>query len=262
MKDTASNRRQKILQKLQKDGSVNSAELAKEFHVTMETIRKDLHTLAQEKLIIKDFGGARISHITMEKPWEQRSSKVERKQEVAKKAIQLLNGKQVLLLDSGTTCHEIALLLNQLPTMDIITTSVTSFLALDGKHHQVFLTGGRKREKSQSVVGNWSIQFLQSIHADICFLGTSGLLNLQGPTSHSYHELDVKKAMIQQSEKVYVVADSQKFEETGFHLICDWSQIDGLITDSDIPYTIYQELNKKVPIYILEEENHEKNSKN
>ena len=68
MKDTASNRRQKILQKLQKDGTVNSAELAKEFHVTMETIRKDLHALAQEKLIIKDFGGARISHITMEKP--------------------------------------------------------------------------------------------------------------------------------------------------------------------------------------------------
>lgn len=254
MKDTATNRRNKILQILQKEGSANSAQLAQQFHVTMETIRKDLHALAQEKLIIKDFGGARLSHITVEKPWEQRSDKLERKQEVAKKAIEFLNGKQVLILDSGTTCHEIALLLNDLPTMDIVTTSVASFVTLDGNHHQVFLSGGRKREKSQSVVGNWSIQFLKSIHADICFLGTSGLLNANGPTSHSYHELDVKKTMIQQSEKTYVVADSRKFEETGFHTICDWSEIDGIITDSDIPYTIYQELCKKVPIYILEEE--------
>ena len=254
MKDNAATRRSKILQILQKDGSVNSADLAKQFHVTMETIRKDLHALAQDKLIIKDFGGARLSHVTMEKQWDQRSHKIDRKQEVAKKAIQFLDDKQVLLLDSGTTCHEIAILLNALPTMDIVTTSVTAFLTLDGSHHQVFLTGGRKREKSQSVVGNWSIQFLNSIHADICFLGTSGLLNQNGPTSHSYHELDIKKAMIQQSEKIYVVADSKKFEETGFHTICDWSEIDGIITDSDIPYSIYEELSKKVPIYILEED--------
>ena len=255
MKDTASNRRGKILQKLHKEGSVNSAALAKEFNVTMETIRKDLHALAQQKLIIKDFGGARLAHITMEKQWEHRVNDTDRKQVIAKYALQFLEGKQILLLDSGTSCLEVAHLLNELPTMDIVTTSVTAFLSLDGSHHQVFLTGGRKREKSQSVVGNWSMQFLESISADVCFLGTSGLLNHNGPTSHSYHELDVKKAMVKHSTRVYVLADSSKFQDTGFHTICDWSEITGLITDSDIPYAIYEELSKKVPIYIVEEDN-------
>ena len=255
MKDTANHRREKILEKLHKEGSVNSASLAKEFQVTMETIRKDLHQLAQDKLLIKDFGGARLAHNILEKPWQQRASDLDKKQLIAKYALQFLEGKQILLLDSGTSCLEVAHLLNDYPSMDIVTTSVTAFLALDGAHHQVFLTGGRKREKSQSVVGNWSTQFLQSISADICFLGTSGLLNHNGPTSHSYHELDVKKAMIQQSSQIYVLADSSKFQDTGFHTICDWSEITGLITDSDIPYTIYEQLIKKVPIYIVEEDN-------
>lgn len=254
MKDTTTNRRMKILEILREKGCVNSADLAMQFDVSMETIRKDLLALAKEKLIIKDFGGARLSHVTMEKQWDKRNVELKKKQQIAKYALSFLKDKQVLILDNGTTCQEVANLVNTLPPMDIVTSSLTAFLRIDGNHHQVFLTGGRKREKSQSVVGNWSIQFLQSVHADICFLGSSGLFSKEGPTTHSYHELDMKRAMIQQSESVYILADSSKFAETGFHTMCNWSDIDGIITDSEIPYSIYEEFHKIVPIYIVEEE--------
>ena len=60
------------------------------------------------------------------------------------------------------------------------------------------------------------MQAIESVHADICFLGTSGILDRKGPTTHSYQELEAKKAMVRQSERIYVLADSDKFRESDF----------------------------------------------
>ena len=61
----------------------------------------------------------------------------------------------------------------------------------------MFLTPGKKREKNQSIVGHWSEEYLDKVQVDVCVLGTSGLLNSDGPTCHSYQELGVKKKMIE-----------------------------------------------------------------
>jgi DeoR/GlpR family transcriptional regulator of sugar metabolism len=102
------------------------------------------------------------------------------------------------------------------------------------------------------MIGNWTEIFLKNIQADICFLGTSGILGSDGPTSHSYHELGTKRAMIEQSDLVFVLADSDKFQKKGFHKYADWSQIDGIITDQNLSLKLYEEYSKKVPVYMVE----------
>lgn len=54
-----------------------------------------------------------------------------------------------------------------------------------------------KKEKNQSIVGGWAEEYLDKIQVDVCILGTSELLNSDGPTCHSYQELGVKKKMIE-----------------------------------------------------------------
>lgn len=67
----------------------------------------------------------------------------------------------------------------------------------------MFLTPGKKREKNQSIIGHWSEEYLDKVQVDVCVLGTSGLLNSDGPTCHSYQELGVKKKMIEKSDYVF-----------------------------------------------------------
>ncbi len=102
-----------------------------------------------------------------------------------------------MIIDSGNTCQSCCSYINLMPSKDIFTVSIGAFEQLDGNLHNVFLTPGKKREKNQSIVGHWSEEYLDKVQVDVCVLGTSGLLNSDGPTCHSYQELGVKKKMIE-----------------------------------------------------------------
>ena len=104
------------------------------------------------------------------------------------------------------------------------------------------------------------MQAIESVHADICFLGTSGILDRKGPTTHSYQELEAKKAMVRQSERIYVLADSDKFRESGFHTMCLWEEIDGIVTDGSLCAKAYEHYEKNVPIWMAQEDEYEENS--
>jgi DeoR/GlpR family transcriptional regulator of sugar metabolism len=48
-------------------------------------------------------------------------------------------------------------------------------------------------------------------------------------------EVPIKQAMIAAASQVILIADSSKFEKTGFVKVCDMSQIDMVITDRSLP---------------------------
>ncbi len=56
-------RRKQILEQVHKDKKVIVSELSKQFHVSEETIRRDLEKLADEGHVIKSYGGAVINEI-------------------------------------------------------------------------------------------------------------------------------------------------------------------------------------------------------
>lgn len=254
MKVPTSKRLEEIAKMLEEKGYVKAKELAEKYEVSMETIRKDLTFLEEKGIARKEYGGASLSPLSVEKSMDFRSSKQDVKKQIAKYATTFLKEHHVLLLDAGSTCNLCANYINELQEMDIVTNSLDAFEKLDGKKHNVFLTGGRKRETNRSMIGNWSEMFIKSIHADICFLGTSGIMNSEGPTGHSYQDLSSKQAMIERSDLVFVLADSSKFSQSGFHTVTTWDHIDGIITDHNLSPKLYEKYSKKVPIYIAEEE--------
>ena len=65
--------------------------------------------------------------------------------------------------------------------------------------------------------------------------------------------------MIEQSDLVFVLADSSKFQEKGMHTFASWDEIDGIITDHNLSPKLYSHLSKKVQVYVAREESDEKN---
>lgn len=251
---TATKRLQEIVDLLGQKGYVKAKELSKKYQVSMETIRKDLTFLEEKGVVKKEYGGATLSTLGVEKNIEFREKqKYDEKKEIARCVSSLIMAHNSLIIDSGSTCASCCSAINLMPSKDIFTVSISAFEQLDGNLHNVFLTPGKKREKNQSIIGPWTEEYLDKIHIDVCILGTSGLLDSNGPTSHSYQELGVKRKMIEKSDFVFVVADSSKFQEKGLHLVCDWEMIDGVITDHHLSMDIYEKMSKKVPIYFEKE---------
>lgn len=246
-----------IVEKLEKDGYVNAKELAQSYQVSMETIRKDLHILEQMGIAQKEYGGASLSIISLEKRYDFRKQNIEKKVEIAKRAVEECRQANTIFLDSGSTCLQCVDYLNRLENKNIITNSLVAFESLK-EVNNVFLTGGKKRDKNQALVGNWAEKFIQSVHADICLLGSAGILDSNGPTTHSYQELSLKQAMIHQSDLVYVLIDSSKFSQNGLHTITDWAHIDAIITDHLLSQQRYDALKNQVNIIISNEEEEDK----
>lgn len=259
MKKPTFERRNEIVSSLVANGYVKAQDLANHYEVSMETIRMDLLYLEKSGIARKEYGGASLIKTEEESYLQIRLEHTQKKQQIAKHALSFLDDAKVIFLDAGSTVHEFARLLNAYRPLDIITNSLLVWDSIDGLHHNVFLTGGKKRQKNMSLTGSWCTQAIASVHADVCFLGTSGILDRKGPTTHSYQELEAKKMMIAQSDRVYVLADSDKFKESGFHTLCLWNEIDGIITDDHLSFSKVEEYQKYVPMYLAPEENNEEN---
>jgi DeoR/GlpR family transcriptional regulator of sugar metabolism len=48
-------------------------------------------------------------------------------------------------------------------------------------------------------------------------------------------EADIKRTMVEQSKEKYLLCDRAKFERNGLFQFAAWADLDGIITDSDLP---------------------------
>jgi DeoR/GlpR family transcriptional regulator of sugar metabolism len=62
-----------------------------------------------------------------------------------------------------------------------------------------------------TMIGDWALEVYNSTQADIVFLGTDGFSGREGPCSASFEEMEIKKSIIRQSKKRYLLADFSKF---------------------------------------------------
>lgn len=225
-------RRSRILEQLASDGSVQVSDLAHEFDVSYETIRKDLAFLEERGYLVKTHGGAMLKQNAIEYPFHVREKEnVEEKRAVARRALELIPEESSIIVGTGSTMLVLAKLLATRSGHKIFTHSLTAMAALIESDNQVYLFGGELRSRSSSVYGGWTVSQIRQIHVDLCFMGTDGFSNLDGPSSPSLSAAFVDQEIIASSEKRYVLADQSKFYRKSLCRICDWSEITALVTN-------------------------------
>jgi DeoR/GlpR family transcriptional regulator of sugar metabolism len=74
-------------------------------------------------------------------------------------------------------------------------------------------------------------EYLAGIKADLCILGTNAIDYSNGLTDSDWETIQVKKAMIKASEKVAILAISEKLNSSMQMKIADIDEIDFLITE-------------------------------
>jgi DeoR family transcriptional regulator of aga operon len=231
-------RQRAILELLHRDGRVLVIDLARQFHTSQVTIRKDLEILHIGGRVHRTHGGALpAGDGALEDPTLREKEKLHRKEklQIAAAAARMVTEWQVVILDSGTTTTAIARALRNFKNLTIITNAVNIAAELSGSAVEVILTGGSLRKNSFSLVGPIAEETLHKLHADILFLGVDGFDVQYGPSTPNLLESRVNRAMIEISKTAVAVCDSSKFGRRSLSLIAPPSSLQYVITDSGIP---------------------------
>lgn len=250
-KSLTADRRNQIAQILMKDGSIKVGDLSKQFHVSTETIRKDIIYLEEEGIATKSHGGAIARSDFVERPLDVKENEhADSKAAIAMAAAALVRPGNVVVLDTGSTTNAIARQLTLRDGLTIFTNSVTIAALLAESDNDVFLFGGLVRSSSKATVGDWALTALGSIHADIAFLGSDGFEGLDGPSTLSYQEAAFKKSVITISQRTYTVTDSSKCHSSGLFGYCAWRDVSGVIIDKHVPQTMLESLQRETKVIL------------
>ena len=165
--------RQKYIKELaQKEKSVKVIDLSKLFDVTEETIRRDLEKIEKEGIIKRTYGGAIYIESSgkdiEDTPFSMRiKENTGSKQKIAMAVSDMLNNGEVIMLDSSTTCLEVAKNIGQNKTLTVVTNSISILTELSAYEDlNVVSTGGILRNKSLSLIGPTAKENIKNYYAD------------------------------------------------------------------------------------------------
>lgn len=227
-----SQRKQLILEKLAAEGQVLSKALSAHFDVSEDTIRRDLRELAAEGHLQRVHGGALPSSSAIATFSERKSLKIDAKQRVACKGVELISDGQVVIIDGGTTTSELIRLLPPALSITVVTHSPGIALGLaEHPNIDVILIGGRLYKHSIVTVGAAAIEGIGHIHADLFFMGVTGVHPEAGLTTGNYEEACIKRAFSGRAAETVVLASPEKINTASPYVIGSLALINTLVVE-------------------------------
>jgi DeoR/GlpR family transcriptional regulator of sugar metabolism len=245
-------RREKISHLLKVNNKVRVSDLVQTFQVSDETIRKDFEFLEKQGILKKVYGGAELNKTDGVEPVSQRTTSYHsEKMAIVTKAFEFIpEEKCIISLDQGSTVAMLARLLNKHRNKTIITGSLMSILELVESENKLYCTGGIFSKEDMSFQGNIASDTLRDIRADICFLGSSGILDRKGMCSSSFADAELKRELVNKSNKNIVLLDHSKFYKSSFVEAVKWESIDYVITNKEAPKDLVEKLSQVVKVII------------
>lgn len=249
MKLDKQKRQRRILAELSNRQAIRISELANLFQVTPETARRDIEDLSQQGLLVRTYGGATLSSIAYEPPARVRATtNTEQRQTIARRALQLIENMSVIMIDGGSTTTILAMelaakLANHFKkTLTVITNSFDVARTLSQcQAIRIIMCPGDFEAYENAVFGARTVDFLAEFHADAVIFSAGGITS-SGITDVNSLAASVKRAMLEQSERVILLIDNSKFGTKQLERICDLDAIDDVVADTAFPDEIQSAL--------------------
>lgn len=241
-----SKRQELILREIELHNKVYSVELSEQLNVSDDTIRRDLHEMAQEGKIIKVHGGAISKSFVAPFNNENVVYAAEAKKNIADKAIKLLKNNMVIITEGGTTILELAKMIPSSLKATLITISPQVAITL-AQHESLTVIGigGTLQKNANLFIGASVVNQLAGLKADLCILGANAFSAEEGLTDLDWEVVQVKKALIRSSKKIAILSISEKLNTVKWLNICSANEIDYLITELDATAPVLNHFTQK-----------------
>lgn len=236
-----SQRKQHILDLLQRDGQIIAKHLSQELGLSEDTIRRDLRELAQEGLLQRVHGGALPASPAVANFAVREELSMPAKQAIGRTAAYMLKDDQVAFVDGGTTAVQLVRHLPRNLRATIVTHSARIAVELvDHPSIDVILIGGRLFKHSIVSVGAVALEAISHIRADLYFMGVTGIHPTEGLSTGDLEEAYVKQAFCKRASDTYVMVSQEKLGAASQYVIVALTEVSGLIVDAVVPEDVVQ----------------------
>ncbi|QQT06882.1 DeoR/GlpR transcriptional regulator [Streptococcus lutetiensis] len=204
------------MEKLSHDKFVRLDDLVSLLDTSESTVRRDLDELESERKLHRVHGGAELPHSLQEEFTNQQKSikNIQEKMLVAKKAASLISNDDVVFVDAGTTNELLLGYLSQ-DNLTVVTNSIHHAAKLVDKNIQTIIIGGHVKKSTDASIGTVAYEQIKQLNFDKAFLGINGI-DEEFLTTPDMEEAVIKKTVIENARKLYVVTDSSKIGRVSF----------------------------------------------
>jgi len=230
-------RHNQIVGMVREHGFMSIATLADQFHVTPQTIRRDINILARQGLIQRHHGGAGPIYSTENVDYTDRKVMCLReKQIIAKLVAEHIPSRSSLFINMGTTNEEVAKALIHHDRLRVITNNLNVAKILSSNSGmEVIITGGLVRHKDGGIVGESAIDFIRQFKVDYGIIGISGV-DMDGTLlDFDYREVTAARSIMDNSRKVFLVTDHTKFGRNAMVRLGNIEEVDAMFTNQQPP---------------------------
>lgn len=226
-------RRDNILEIIESQGFVSLQELSERLRASESTVRRDLEHLDRIGQIRRTRGGAAYIGESLTTFDERRQQATEEKQRIGRRAAELVESGETVLLDGGSTTLEVAKSLVG-KTLQVVTNSLPIVNQLVGAASiELIYLGGYLYPKTGVALGALTVSALKQIHARRLIMSTGGI-TAAGLFNSNSLLVEAERQMIAAVDEVIVVADSGKLGHSELTHLAPLEDIDRLVTDSAI----------------------------
>jgi DeoR family glycerol-3-phosphate regulon repressor len=226
-------RQREIVTLARSQGRVSVEELAARYEVSVQTIRKDLNQLCEQRVMSRVHGGAVVASSVENLAYEARRFIAgEEKAAIGRAAAALIPNDASLFINIGTTTEEVARALTDHQGLLVITNNLhVATLLYPHPRIEVIVAGGPVRRSDGGVVGAAAIDLIRQFKVDYAVIGTSAIDEEGALLDFDYREVRVSQAIIENARQCLLVADSTKFERSAPVRIAHLRDVDVFVTD-------------------------------
>lgn len=209
-------------------------ELSKLLFISEPTVRRDMNTMISKELIFRKNGLISIktnSPDTRIPMFIRDLENKDAKNIIAQKAARLIKDGDTIMLDASTTAYCLVHYLASFKNIFVITSGAKTALALASLGIRTLCTGGEMATNSFSYIGPDAEKTLSGYNADIAFFSCRGISDDGSATDSSIMENSIRRIMMRNSKKTYLLCDKSKEGKIYLNLLCKNDEIDGIITD-------------------------------
>lgn len=235
-------RRREMADLIHREGTMSSEALSEAFNVSLMTVWRDLKALEEKDMIQRVHGGAAaLDNATIEPLYTKKQSINRRlKEQIAQYACEhFINDGDSIVLEAGTTAMAMVKHITH-KKLTVITNGLGTLneLAKLQPDVETMSCGGILRDLGNTFVGPQAEQFFKNTHTHTVFLSATGISIKHGVSDPNVMEIQVKRAMASNADKVILLMDSSKFGVRSLQNILPIEQISALITDRQ-PNSLY-----------------------
>ena len=245
-------RREKLLEIIQRQGFASLMDLAEELHVSESTVRRDLAHLEKQGGAKRTHGGAfysgpspHLAHFThgQEAQWDKKKA-------IAQAAAAMIADGDTVLLDGGSTTYEFAQLLTGRP-LQIVTNSLPVANLFSGATNvELIVVGGYVHPRSGAIHGPYADEMLKSLRVRKSVLSAAAI-DEQGLYNSNHMLASTQAAMTEAGEQTIFLADSTKFGRQSLAPICGLDRVDCLVVDDQLDAPWQQKLKDREINFVL-----------